>query len=181
MISTNLHLDYRGQLYDIIAQGKVDIEDFQAVIEFTAPYAIYAFEAHGRNIRRSIVEKYIGVIISPTFRHVYRDTLSVRKALIEVRSELLETIRRDDLRAPAPPPPAKNPFRNKLRRITGRLADTARKPRLGATRAIEGTTERIDPADPAARKRVVRRFYSATRREGFGPTGQRHRRRQRRR
>ena len=125
-------------------------------------------------------QNIIGVIISPTFRKVYRETLSVRKALIEVRSELLETIRRDDLRAPAPPPPAKNPFKKKLRRITGRLADTARKPRLGATRAIEGTRERIDPTDPSSRQRVLRRYYSASRREGFGPTGERHRRRQRR-
>lgn len=177
MINTSLFIDYRGQLYDIIAQGKVDIEDFQATIDFPAPYAIYAFEAHGRNIRRAITQRYIGVIISPTFRRVYRETLSVRKALIETRSELLDAIRRHDLRAPAPPPPARNPFKDRLRRITGRLADTARKPRLGATKAIPGTRERIDPDSTADRRRVMRRFYGASRREGFGPTGQRHRRR----
>lgn len=182
MIDTVLHLDYRGQLYDIIAQGKVDIDSFQATIEFPAPYALYAFEAHNRNIRRVIAERWYHVSLTPTFREVYRQTLSVRQALIAARADLLETIRKQVLRAPAaPPPPAKNPFKDRLRRITGRLSDTARTPRLKATRVIPGTEERIDRDDLQARKRIQRRYYSASRREGFGPTGQRHRRRQRRR
>ena len=175
MISTSLFIDYSGPLYDIVAQGKVDIEDFRVAIEFPAPYAIYAFDAHGRNIRQSIIQRH-HAIISSNFRKAYRQTLSIREALIYVRAELLESIRRYDLRAPAPPPPARNPFKDRLRRITGKLANTARRPRLGATpQAIPGTEERVGRTDAQARRRVGRRIYSAQRAERHGPTSRRYR------
>ena len=44
MIDASLEIDYKGKIADIIAQGRVDIEDFNAYIDFPAPYAIYAFE-----------------------------------------------------------------------------------------------------------------------------------------
>ena len=169
MISADLLIDYRGPLYDIVAQGKVDIGDFRATIEFPAPYAIYAFDAHGRNIRQSIIWRNLPVIRAD-FEKVYKETLSIRQSLIYTRARLLERIQEFDLRAPAPPPPARNPFKDRLRRITGRLSDTARRPRLGATpQAIPGTGERIGRTDKEGRRRIKHRFYSARRARRHGP------------
>lgn len=154
MINTSLFIDFRGQLYDIVAQGKVQVEDFRAEIVFPAPYAIYAFEAHGRNIRDYILS--FDDAIHRNFVQEYRRTLSVREALIYARAELLDLARKNILRAPAPPPPKKNPFRNRLRRITGRLADTARTPRLGATpTAIPGTEQVFERGTARTRHRFA--------------------------
>ena len=156
MIRTSLRIDYKGKIFDVIAKGRVDIEDFFASIEFPAPYAIYAFEAHGRNIRYTATQRNRAQIIA-NFEKNYDQHLSVTRALNYARTELLKSIRDYELNAPAPPPPAINPFSDRLRRITGRLSDTATRPGIRQQGALPSVRDPVGTLTASQKANIVRR------------------------
>lgn len=100
------------------------LQDATGIISFPASYAQFAFEGHGRNIAESSLNRRENAIKSQVVRSlkVAKDTrLAVEAA---TRTHLSE-MRRFELNAPVPGPPARNPLRDRLRRITGNLSDTA--------------------------------------------------------
>lgn len=100
------------------------MQDATGIISFPMEYAQFAFEGHGRDIAEDSFTRRETAIK----RQVARDleqTQNTRHAVEAATRTHLSEMRRFELNAPAPGPPARNPFRNRLRRITGNLADTA--------------------------------------------------------
>ena len=153
MIRTILDLNPEGKLYDHLAGEKVRLEEFTARIEFPAPYAHYAFTSHGRDVLNDAMRKRDGDVRKDFIDH-YDKNLLVPGALNYATRNLLNELRRYELKAPGPRPPAQNIFRHRLRRITGRLADTAYIPRQ--TTKIEAAEER-DRRTQKNRAKIIRR------------------------
>lgn len=135
MINSYFKLHYQGKIFDKIASGDIDLEEVGARVEFPAPYAHYAFTTHGRDIYSSAFRRYEGKI-HDDFIAKYLETFSVRQAAHYAARQLLASMRRYELNAPGPRPPKKNPHRDRLRRVTGRLSDSATIPRLRQQKAV---------------------------------------------
>ena len=142
------------------------VTDFRAVIEFPAPYAIYAFNspygtktAAPRQIReKSIIRRSSD--IRNDFESHYLKNFSVPGAVNFATRRHLEAMRSYELNAPGPRPPARNPHHNRLRRVTGRLADTAQIPRQpGRIKSGEKSSGYVRRADA---KRYARRLSRST-------------------
>lgn len=116
-------------IFDRYAGRKIQVKNrFSREIVFPAPYAVYAMKGHGRDINRSALF-YNNNIVEKAFEEYYlregQQGFRVPQAIGYATRQLLHRMREWDLDAPGPRPPERNPFRNRLRRITGRLADTA--------------------------------------------------------
>ena len=182
MIWTHLNLNLEGRkFFDKLAGEKISLEEVRATIRFTAPYALYAFnsrystatsrlrgsrsadptiatESASRQIReKSILRR--SAEIRNDFSEYYLKNFTVTGAAQYASRKHLEAMRRYELRAPGPRPPSRNPYDNRLRRITGQLADTAVVPRVGKRAGRSGGSSYVRKADAA---RYARRFKRAT-------------------
>ena len=165
MIHTRLDLNLKGRkFFDRLTGEKLYVTDFPASIEFPAPYAIYAFNSHGRSIRESSLIRR-GNDIRQDFIDRYRRNkdFDVELAVQYATRRHLEEMRRYELNAPGPPPPHKNIYADRLRRVTGRLSDTATISRQfgakGRSALRRGQRRAIDTAESA---RISRRVGRAT-------------------
>ena len=127
-------------------------------------------KSHNRNIRHTATQRNRSQIIA-NFEKNYDQHLSVVRALNYARTELIKSIRDYELNAPAPPPPAINPFRDRLRRITGRLSDTATRPRIRQQEALPSVRDPIGTPTAAEKANIIRR---RGRSGGVGITTQRY-------
>ena len=158
MLKTFFKLDYEGKIFDRVASGDVDLGDASARIEFPAPYAHYAFTTHERDILNSAYKRHEAQMLAD-FELKYLENFSVREALHYASRRMLARMRSYELNAPGPRPPAKNPHRDRLRRITGRLSNTAFIPRIrqqAAFRRFEDP-QRLTPGRRARLERRVTR------------------------
>jgi len=115
----NITVKVQGELVE-----STMIQDATGIISFPMEYAQFAFEGHGRNIAEESLVRREAAIKSQVVRSL-KASKNTRLAVEAATRTHLSEMRRFELNAPAPAPPAKNPFRNRLRRITGNLADTA--------------------------------------------------------
>ena len=100
------------------------MRDAKGIISFPIEYAQFAFEGHGRNIGEDSLIRRENAIKREVVRDLRR-TQNTRHVVEAAARRHLSEMRRFELNAPGAGPPAKNPYRNRLRRITGNLSDTA--------------------------------------------------------
>ena len=169
MIYTHLNLNIEGRkFFDKLAGEKVRVTDFRAIIEFPAPYAVYAFNSpygspkSAASGSRQIREKSIlrrGSDIRKDFETHYLKNFSVPGAINFATRNHLKEVRRYELRAPGPRPPRRNPHDDRLRRITGKLADTAHVPRQATKVTPGGGSRYVSVSDS---RKFARRLARST-------------------
>lgn len=118
-MSFNVTVKVKGELV-----GLAMIQDATGIISFPMEYAQFAFEGHGRNIAEGSLIRRETAIKSQVVRSL-KASKNTRLAVEAATRTHLSEMRRFELNAPVPGLPARNPLRNRLRRITGNLADTA--------------------------------------------------------
>ena len=158
MIKTKFKIDLQGKAYDALIKARADIGDRGSIIEFPAPYAAYAFTSHGRNVfDDSIIRRHAAILSD--FRKMYDDTFSIRRSIIYVARQHLNAMRKFELNAPGLKPPAINPHANRLRRVTGRLSDTATIPRGRDPEALPSSVDRdVGRLTKKTKGKLKRRF-----------------------
>ena len=158
MIKSRFVLDYEGKIFDRVAGGDVNLGDGSIRIEFPAPYAHYAFSTHERDILRSAYKRNEAQMLAD-FEQKYLENFSVKEALNYAARRMLARMRTYELNAPGPRPPAKNIHLDRLRRITGRLSNTAYIPRIKQKEAFRRFEQpgRLTPRQRALYTRRVTR------------------------
>ena len=161
-LRSSITIDLTGHpLYDKLADAKVRLGNrFHRTIQFPAPYAVYAMQGHGRNINRTS-KFYNQADLKRDFDDHYTrpKNFDIPRALHYATRQMLHRMRAWDLDAPGPRPPQRNPHQRRLRRITGRLADTAYIPR--APKIIEPSPNR-QPFTKEKRRQVKRAYQRRT-------------------
>ena len=118
-MSLKFNVKVKGELVELAM-----MQDATGIISFPAPYAQFAFEGHGRNIGEASLVRRETAIKSQVVRSL-KASKNTRLAVEAATRTHLSGMRRFELNAPVPGPPARNPLKNRLRRDTGNLSDTA--------------------------------------------------------
>lgn len=113
----NVTIKVKGELVE-----SAMMQDATGSISFPMEYAQFAFE--GRNIAEESFIRRETAIKSQVVRSL-NVSQNTRLAVEAATRTHLSEMRRFELNAPGPGPPAKNRDKLRLRRITGNLADTA--------------------------------------------------------
>ena len=100
----------------------------RGIIAFPAAYAQYHDKTASPNQPRDVFAESFRRRhreITRNFEAVYRRSQHLERSVEAVTREHLNEMKAFELNAPGAGPPSANPFTNRLRRITGQLADTA--------------------------------------------------------
>lgn len=123
MISINVTLGELPELLPREALGEV-----RGIIIFPAAHAQYhdqtATPSQPRDIYAASFRRRRAEIGSH-FERLFTRSLNLERSIEAVTREHLSEMRAYELDAPGAGPPALNPFRDRVRRITGQLADTS--------------------------------------------------------